>query len=127
MFASTLGEIMTAQDKPPYVDTQEMSGTDAHVYETVATLEYLGRQVTKRALAAAVALDDQTLDDSLAALTERGALVESESADEPVFLPARRDWSATPDRPSPRADRGRQPFTHESRFRVHGRRAQRMG
>jgi hypothetical protein len=92
---------MTAEDKPPYVDTQKMSGTDLHVYETVATLEYLGRPVTKKELAAAVALDDQILDDSLEALIRTGALVESEFADQPAFVPARRDWSTTPDRPSP--------------------------
>jgi hypothetical protein len=93
--------MMTAENTPPYVDTQEMSGTDAHVYETVATLEYLGRPVTKKELAAAIAMNEQTLDESLDALIERGALVESEFEDERAFLPARRDWSATPDRPSP--------------------------
>jgi Holliday junction resolvasome RuvABC ATP-dependent DNA helicase subunit len=92
---------MTAENKPPYVDTQELNDTDTHVYETVITLEFLGRPATKKELASAVGMDDRTLEESLDALTGRGAIVESRSGDVPAFVPARRDWSATPDRPSP--------------------------
>lgn len=92
---------MTEDDKPRYVDTMEMTDTETQVYESIITLEYLGRATTRTEIAATAGLDDQTLDAGLAALTERGALVQSQSGDEAAFEPARRDWSTKPDRPSP--------------------------
>jgi predicted transcriptional regulator len=86
-------------EQPPYVDAQSLSDVETYVYEAIATLEYTGRPATEPEIAAVVDLDDQTVSEILARLTERGLLVRTERDGEPAFEPARRDWSAAPDWP----------------------------
>lgn len=92
---------MAAENEPPYVDAQDLNDVDSYLYEAIATLEYSGRPTTRGEIATIADLDDQTIDESLDALTDRGALVRTQSGDEPAFEPARRGWSAAPDRRSP--------------------------
>jgi hypothetical protein len=69
------------------------------VYETVATLEFLGRTPTRSQIGAAAGVDDGELDELLRSLIERHLLVRSEVPGEPAFQPARRDFSAVPGDP----------------------------
>jgi hypothetical protein len=87
---------MTADGDRPYVDPQGLGELDMHVYEAIATLEFLGRVPTRAQIGAAAGLDNGELDDLLRSLTERHLLVRSEASGEPSFEPARRDWSAVP-------------------------------
>jgi hypothetical protein len=80
---------------PPHVDTQRLSDTGTYVYEAVATLEYTGRKPSRAAIAAAADLDDVVLDQALADLMRQGVLTTQEDGG-PVYVPARRDWSAQP-------------------------------
>jgi hypothetical protein len=90
---------MTADGDQPYVDPQSLGDLDMHVYEAVATLEYLGRPPTRSEIGAAAGVGDTELDEMLRSLTERHLLVRSDGSGEPAFQPARRDWSASPDEP----------------------------
>ena len=90
---------MTAHGDQPYVDSQGLGELDMHVYETIATLEFLGRSPTKSEIGAAAGLESGELDDLLRSLTERHLLVRSQVPGEPAFEPARRDWSAVPGEP----------------------------
>jgi hypothetical protein len=85
-----------AQDGQPYGDAQSVGDPDLHIYEAIATLEYLDRPVTRAEIGAAAGLDGAELDDRLRALTEQGLLVGSTQDGEPAFTPARRSWSAVP-------------------------------
>jgi DNA-binding IclR family transcriptional regulator len=91
---------MGSDRNPPFVDAQYFTDLDAYVYEAVATLEYSGSPVTGSEIVAATDLDDHTAADVLDALTEHGVLRRTRSEGEDAFELARRDWSATPDRPS---------------------------
>lgn len=85
----------------PYVDPQSLGDQDMHLYEAIATLEWLGRPVTRSQIGTALNVADDELDEMLRLLTERRLLVRAEqSRGEPAFLPARRDWSAVPDEPA---------------------------
>jgi hypothetical protein len=92
-----------ARDGQPDVDPQRIGDPervgdpDLHIYEAIATLEYLGRPVTRAEIGAAVSLDGAELDERLGSLTERGLLVRSTESGEPAFTPAQRGWSAVPD------------------------------
>jgi hypothetical protein len=91
---------MTAHGDQPYVDPQSLGDLDLHVYEAIATLEYLGRPATRSEIGAAAGLDSAELDDLLSSMTERRLLVRSQESGEPAFEPARRGWSAVPDEPT---------------------------
>jgi hypothetical protein len=80
----------------PYVDPQGLGELDMHVYEAIATLEFLGRAPTKSEIGTAAGLGNGELDEMLRSLTERHLLVQSRTSGEPAFEPARRDWSAVP-------------------------------
>jgi hypothetical protein len=92
--------IMTSDSDRPFVDAQYFTDVDTYVYEAVATLEYSGSPVTSAEIIAATDLDEQTAGEVLDALTEHGVLRRTRSGGDEVFELARRDWSATPDRPS---------------------------
>lgn len=84
----------------PYVDPQSLADRDMHLYEGIATLEWLGRPVTRAEIQSALSVPDDELDEMLRALTERRLLVQEEGdGGEAAFIPARRDWSAVPDQP----------------------------
>jgi hypothetical protein len=88
---------MTDRSHQPHVDTQTLSNTDTYVYEAVATLEYSGHQPSREAIAAVASLDDDQLDRVLSELTGHGLLTVSQAGGQPVYEPARRDWSTRPD------------------------------
>ncbi|HEX5291064.1 MAG TPA: hypothetical protein VFX25_19565 [Streptosporangiaceae bacterium] len=90
---------MTGDGDQPYVDPQTLEDRDMLVYETVATLEFLGRTPTRSQIGAAAGVDDGELDELLRSLIERHLLVRSDAAGEPAFQPARRDFSAVPGDP----------------------------
>lgn len=90
---------MPADDEHPFIDAQALTDVDTHVYEAIATLETSGRPVGQAQITAASGLDDETVAQSLATLTERGVLLRSGRDDAPAFGLARRDWSAEPGRP----------------------------
>jgi hypothetical protein len=90
---------MTGQDGRPHVDTQTLTDVDTYVYEAVATLETAGRPVAQARIAAVADLDDETVAQTLKALTERGVLIRTGPDGEAAFELARRDWSAEPRRP----------------------------
>jgi hypothetical protein len=92
-------EVLAMADgsEQPYVDPQGLEDQDLHLYETIITLEYMGRAVTRSEVSAAAGLSDTEADERLASLTERNLLVRSDARPgEPAFEPARRDWSAVP-------------------------------
>jgi hypothetical protein len=80
-----------------HVDTQVLTDAGTYVYESIATLEYSGRKTTRAEIAAAVTLDDATLDEVLAKLMTIGALTSSGSGDDCSYAPANRGWSTKPD------------------------------
>jgi hypothetical protein len=84
----------------PYVDAQVLTDVGTQVYEAVATLEYAGHPVTADDVAEATDLDDAMVTEILAALTAQGVLIRTPAGDGGTFELARRDWSATPDKPS---------------------------
>jgi hypothetical protein len=90
---------MTADPERPYVDPLALSDLGLHVYEAIATLEYLGRPATRPEIAAAAETDQDRLDRTLDELTRRGLLIRSDSSGEPAYEPARRGWSRAPDVP----------------------------
>lgn len=91
---------MNADGHQPYVDSQSLGDLDMHVYEAIATLEYLGRPRTRSEIGAVAGLDDAKVDELLHSLTERHLLlVRAQESGEPAFEPAQRGWSAVPDEP----------------------------
>jgi hypothetical protein len=90
---------MTADPERPYVDPLAFGDLDLHVYEAIATLEYLGRPATRSEIAAAAEIDEGRLAQTLEELTRRGLLICSGSSGEPAYEPARRGWSRAPDVP----------------------------
>jgi hypothetical protein len=87
---------MTDSAGAPHVDTQSLSDTATYVYETVATIEYAGHRPSRKAIADAAGLDEDLLDQTLAALTARGLLTTTDVGGEAVYRPARRNWSTQP-------------------------------
>jgi len=81
------------------LDTQSLTDVDTYVYETIATLEYTGRPVTRGQVAAVTDLDDQALGESLGSLIDNGLVVRTDNGpdSEPGLRPAQRGWSAVPE------------------------------
>lgn len=90
---------MTGDSGRARLDTQSLTDVDTYVYETIATLEYTGRPVTRSEIAAVTDLDDEALDESLDNLTGHNLVVRKDSGTdgEPAFEPAERGWSAAPE------------------------------
>lgn len=88
---------MTRTPGAPHVDMQRMTDDMADIYEAIATLEYAGREPSRRALAAATKLPDQVLDDNLRAMSGLGVLATENRRGETVYVPAQRGWSTMPD------------------------------
>jgi hypothetical protein len=82
--------------RPP-VDTQTLSDAGLEIFEAVATLEYTGRRPSRSAVAAAAQRDQALVDEALDDMTAHGVLTVSDEGGEPVYVPARRDWSTQPD------------------------------
>jgi len=81
----------------PPVDAQTVSDTCLGIFEAVATLEYTGRSPSRSAIAAAAQLDKTVVDEALDEMTAHGLLTKTDQDGEPVYIPARRDWSTQPD------------------------------
>lgn len=81
----------------PPVDAQSVTDTDLDIFEAVATLEYTGRSPSRSAIAAAAQRDEAVVDEALNEMTARGLLTRTNQDGEPVYVPARRDWSTQPD------------------------------
>jgi hypothetical protein len=79
-----------------HVDMQTLTDDMAGIYEAIATLEYSGREPSRRALAAATGLPDRVLDEDLADMSNLGLLVSERRSGETVYRPARRGWSTQP-------------------------------
>jgi hypothetical protein len=82
--------------KPP-VDAQTVSDTGLEIFEAVATLEYAGRRPSRSAIISAARRDQGLVDAVLADMTAQGLLTRDDEEGEPVYIPARRDWSTQPD------------------------------
>ena len=78
------------------VDAQTVSDTGLEIFEAVATLEFTGRRPSRSAIAAAARRDQAQVDEALDDMTTCGLLTKSEQEGEPVYIPARRDWSTQP-------------------------------
>jgi hypothetical protein len=94
------GSIMTSDSERPFIDAQTLSGTEAYVYEAIATLEYAGRPVTSGELASSTDLDEHAASEILREFAEVGLVLRTEAPGGATFELARRDWSAAPDKPS---------------------------
>ena len=87
---------MAAKDDQPITDQVMLSDVDAQVYEAIATLEFIGYQVKATDIVTASDLDEDTVRQTLRALTQRGVLVTKKRGSEDVYAPAHRGWSAAP-------------------------------
>jgi hypothetical protein len=90
---------MADSQQLPQDDMQGMSDVMADVYEAIATLEHGGREASRTSVATATGLPADVLDNALAVMTRRGLLNVRDESSGPVFVPARRGWSANPDEP----------------------------
>jgi hypothetical protein len=72
----------------PYVDALDLSAEETRVYEAIAALEYRGLPVRRPEIAATAGLSEPDLDEALARLTERGALLRDGSGDDAEYEPA---------------------------------------
>jgi predicted transcriptional regulator len=88
---------VATNDDLPITDQVTLSDVDAQVYETIATLEFMGYQVKAKDIVAASDLDEDTVRRALGALTQRGVLVTRERGSEHAYAPAHRGWSAAPE------------------------------
>jgi hypothetical protein len=77
-------------------DMQSITDNSAGIYEAIATLEHGGRRPTRGAVVAVTGLADDVVDHGLDELLSGGFLITAVDGDEPVFVPARRGWSAAP-------------------------------
>ncbi len=81
----------------PPVDAQALTDTGLEIFEAIATLEYTGRRPSRSAIVAAAQRDQAQVDEALGDMTAHGLLTRTEEDGEPVYWPARRDWSTQPD------------------------------
>jgi hypothetical protein len=88
-------------DDQPMVDRVTLRAAEAEVYEAIATLEFIGHQVTATDIVTASQLDEDTVDRVLAELIRRGMLRAGKPGQHgaaSVYEPAYRGWSAAPER-----------------------------
>jgi hypothetical protein len=91
---------MAANDDQPVRDQVMLSAVEADVYEAIATLEFIGYQVTAEAVARASDLDEEAVLSALRTLIERGALLVERRGAARVYVPSHRGWSAAPEQAS---------------------------
>ena len=89
---------MAAKDDRPIADQITLGGLDAQVYEAIATLEFIGHEVTARHIASASNLDEDAVLTTLLALTGRGMLRTEKRGAALIYVPTHRGWSAAPDK-----------------------------
>lgn len=78
-------------------DMQSITDDSAGIYEAIATLEHGGRRASRSAVVAATGLADDVVEHRLDELVSARLLVEADDGDDPVYVPARRGWSAAPE------------------------------
>ncbi len=88
---------MSASSDEPFADRETLNDVETDIYEAIATLEFIGRQVTAQDIATAADLDQDTVRGKLDSLTQRGVLVAARQGDSMIYEPANRGWSAAPD------------------------------
>lgn len=88
---------MADSQQMPQDDMQGMSDVMSGVYEAIATLEHGGREASLTSVATATGLPADVLDNALGVMTQRGLLNVRDEPSGPVFVQARRGWSASPD------------------------------
>jgi hypothetical protein len=88
---------MTREPGSMPADTQAITDASAGVYEAVATLEHGGYESSRGAIIAATGLAEDAVDRCLDELVGAGLLVTDDGGGEPVYVPARRGWSAAPE------------------------------
>lgn len=81
----------------PPVDAQTVTDDCLDIFEAVATLEYTGRSPSRALIVAAAQRDEAMVDEALNEMTAHGLLTMTDQDGEPVYMPARRDWSTQPD------------------------------
>jgi hypothetical protein len=87
---------MTETPRPQHTDMQALSDSSADVYEAIATLEFTGRTVSRSQIASATRLNGAAVAEALGILVGQGFVLERAGDGEPVYMPARRGWSAAP-------------------------------
>jgi LexA DNA binding domain len=87
---------MTADSTQPPIDPQSLTNADLEVYEAIATLEQSGHAPTRREIAAASGLDDDTVFERLGVLIDRGVVVEAGTKGEAAFTLSAHEWSSEP-------------------------------
>jgi hypothetical protein len=80
-----------------HVDAQTITDIGLDVFEAIVTLEYTGRRPSRSAIELAAHQDRGVVDNALDDMTRTGLLTVTDDSGEPVYLPARRDWSTKPD------------------------------
>ncbi len=90
---------MTADSGRAHLDTQSLTDVDTYIYETIATLEYTGRPLTRGQIAAVTDIDGTALDHALGNLVSHGLVNRAGNGPdgELAFVPAQRGWSAVPE------------------------------
>lgn len=91
---------MAADSGRAHQDTQSLTDVDTYVYETIATLEYTGRPLTRGQIAAVTDVDGAALDQALGNLVSHGLVNRTDDGPdgELCFVPEQRGWSAAPER-----------------------------
>ncbi len=93
---------MAAKDVQPVPDQVTLGPMEAEVYEAIATLEFIGHQVTADAVVTASDLDADTVLTAMRSLIQRGMLRAERQDGALVYVPAHRGWSAAPEQgPNP--------------------------
>jgi DNA-binding GntR family transcriptional regulator len=88
---------MAGKYDQPIPDQLMLSAVEAQVYEAIATLEFIGHQVTAEILIAESNLDEDKVLAALRALAERGVLRSERRGGALIYMPSHRGWSAAPD------------------------------
>ncbi len=91
---------MSAHAEEPFADRETLNDVETDIYEAIATLEFIGREVTAGDIAVAADLDEGTVLDRLGTLADRGVVVAAERSDKTIYEPANRGWSAAPEQAS---------------------------
>ena len=80
-----------------FSDQISLSAAEAHIYEAIATLEYLGRSAGTAEITSATGLREAAVGESLQAMIERGVVRERDQDGRAVYEPAYRGWSTAPE------------------------------
>ncbi|HET9899105.1 MAG TPA: hypothetical protein VFQ44_29625 [Streptosporangiaceae bacterium] len=91
---------MQSHAQEPFADRETLNDVEPDIYEAIATLEFIGHEVTAHDIAVAADLDEGIVNDKLDSLSDRGIVVASDRGEGTTYEPANRGWSAAPDQAS---------------------------